>query len=116
MGSWVINGCNGDFVSTSDISELCATKCEEAKAEDQRCCEVKCIFLDHSLLTDGKINKTALATLFGQVGDPKIIENIAECEALGKCSRHFDKTNLDNRSEIFFFSCEKKKFVRGSKM
>lgn len=39
--------------------------------------------MGHSMLDNGKINKTAFTSLLGAVEDPKIIENIGECDAIG---------------------------------
>lgn len=53
---------------------------------------MKCMYSDHAAVDDdGKINKTALASFFGPVGDPQIVENIAECEAIGKTSNFDDQ-------------------------
>lgn len=41
-------------------------------------------YLDTFIVVNTKINKTALAKLYGHVDDPKITEKIEKCEAMGK--------------------------------
>lgn len=57
--------------------------------EKQLCCSEKSAFLDSGIVVDGKLNKTAMSTWFGTDGDPQIMENIEQCEAIG--SKNFYK-------------------------
>lgn len=89
MKNYAPESCNGnDFTSFREKGSNCTSKCETnstvSEQENDKCCFGKCMFLDHFLVSDGKTNKSAVAGLFGPVGDPKIMENIDECEAIGK--------------------------------
>lgn len=88
MRRWANDDCNSsDFSGLMSIIEKCNATCKEvpvnADTHDSTCCLWKCAVFNFSILEDGKINKTALSSLFGAVGDPKTIENIGECEAIG---------------------------------
>lgn len=63
----------------------------------------KCSLLEHSLADDKSLNKSALAQLFGEIGDQKIVENIGECEKIRK-NQHFSIT--DQFLHILILSCQ----------
>lgn len=50
------------------------------------CCTEKIVFLDSGIVVDGKLNTTAMSTWFGPAGDPNIMEDIEQCEAIGSRS------------------------------
>lgn len=74
--------CN-NFTNASTLVDMCQRQCKQ-KADKDECCTTKCAFLDHLQLSEGKANKTAVSSLFGQAGDPKIVENFDECQSIGK--------------------------------
>lgn len=79
MFSLANRNCSGsDYSGYSNLVQKCNASCAEANAKTENidCCKWKCAAVDHSLLAEGKINKTALTSLFGEAGDPKMMENI----------------------------------------
>lgn len=88
--------CN-DYTGFERIHENCSSTCTgvSSKAKIETCCEWKCFFSNHTMVVDGKFNKTALAAIYGEAGDPKIIESIGECEDIG---------NLDSSLRSRFYN------------
>lgn len=79
--------CN-DYEKFYETYAFCDAKCgknHKKTVEDDRsgCCLADCLLLDNYMVVDGKINKTAMATFYGKVGDSKIAENIEECKTIG---------------------------------
>lgn len=77
--------CN-EYKGYFSLGEICRSKCEKEIKQvnkNESCCYAKCI-IDNSIVVDGKINKTAMASLYGKVGDPKTAENIEECKDIGR--------------------------------
>lgn len=80
--------CN-QYNALVKIVDSCLTKCGIGRDESnvspaKQCCRKKCLMIDQSIIIDGKINTTALSRFYGPVGDPKVIDNIVECEEIGK--------------------------------
>lgn len=90
------------------MSNACKAACGETssdtKLEEGDCCVWKCIFFNNSIVDDGKFNKTAMAGLYGEAGDPNIVENIGECEAIGILRIIKSKISI---SKVSVFSCNK---------
>lgn len=87
MRNWASERCNvNNYTVITGIGENCNATCAEASSDsntaDSKCCKIKCMF--SNMVDDGRTNKTAMAGIFGAVGDPQIMEIIAECEAIGR--------------------------------
>lgn len=84
MREYEINECNcNDYAGVGRVEFSCDSKYYQGDEKDRRCRMTRCKFSEHLLLSDGKINTTAMSSLFGSAGDPKIVRNIGECEAIG---------------------------------
>lgn len=97
MRRWAKSRCGGNnYTEWHTIIDNCNATCEtttpDEKSKNQKCCEWKCGI--NSILVDGKINKTAMESLYGTAGDPKTVENIDNCEAIGKCRVNHKVTNF----------------------
>lgn len=93
MSLWASDRCDvNNYTGITNIRNECSLICGQDSsgsktAKAKKCCKMKYMFLNHSIIVAGIINKTAMASFYGAFGDPQTVENIVECEAIGE--NHF---------------------------